>query len=114
MSGSGSLGFMVRPTTLLTTPRLDLVPLRVADAEEMVSVLGDLSLYTFIGGAPPTREELADRYLRQVAGSPADRHESWHNWIVRERTSSAAAGFVQATIDDAGRVADIAVVIGLP
>lgn len=104
------------------TERLDLMPLRVADADEMVAVLGDPSLYGFTGGEPPTREELTGRYRAQVAGPPdsaAGDHgtaegEQWFNWIVRERSSGVATGFVQATLTNGGRAADIAWVIGVP
>jgi hypothetical protein len=58
--------------------------MRVEDADEMVAVLEDASLYEFIGGAAPTLGELRDRYRRQVAGSP-DPAQRWLNWIVRFR-----------------------------
>ncbi|MEO5939301.1 MAG: GNAT family N-acetyltransferase [Candidatus Limnocylindrales bacterium] len=113
---------MSSPTSAIATARLDLVPLRLADADEMVDVLADPALYTFIGGEPPTRAELADRYVAQVRGASADGREAWHNWIVRERATGAAAGFVQATVivgndTDPGSPtpsAEIAWVIGTP
>ena len=43
----------VPPAAPVATPRLRLVPLRVADAEEMAMVLGAPSLYGFTGGEPP-------------------------------------------------------------
>jgi RimJ/RimL family protein N-acetyltransferase len=103
------------PETILTA-RLELVPLRVADADEMVGVLADPSLYLFIGGRPPSRDELVDRYAEQVVGRSADGAELWSNWVVRERPGGAATGFVQATItgDDGVRIAEVAWVIGVP
>jgi len=98
----------------LTTPRLDLVPLRTEDADEMVSVLADARLYAFTGGAPPSREELAARYARQVVGRSADGTEAWHNWIIRRRPQGDAIGYVQATVSTLGGPADIAWVIGVP
>jgi RimJ/RimL family protein N-acetyltransferase len=109
---------MASPPESLVTERLELVPLRVDDAEEMVAVLVDPALYRFIGGEPPTLDTLVARYGAQLAGGPSDGREAWHNWIVRERSSGAATGFVQATIvepiDDAARSAEIAWVIGTP
>jgi RimJ/RimL family protein N-acetyltransferase len=98
----------------LTTARLDLVPLRIEDADEMVEVLADERLYRFIGGLPPTLDGLRDRYARLVGGRSPDKTEAWHNWIVRRREDGRAVGTVQATIRPDGRTADIAWVIGLP
>jgi RimJ/RimL family protein N-acetyltransferase len=102
----------------IATEHLELTPLRVADAEEMVAVLADPSLYGFIGGEPPTLDDLVARYRAQVAGPSANRRETWHNWIVRDRASGSAAGFVQATIvedgDAGGPSAEIAWLIGTP
>jgi RimJ/RimL family protein N-acetyltransferase len=102
------------PTRVIPTPRLDLVPLRPADADEMVRVLADPRLYRFIGGGPPDRESLGATYARQSAGQSADGSEEWHNWIVRLRPDGIAVGYVQATIADAGAVAGIAWLIGVP
>jgi RimJ/RimL family protein N-acetyltransferase len=101
-------------TNAISTPRLDLVPLRPADADEMVGVLADPRLYTFIGGEPPDRESLRASYTRQSAGQSADGAEEWRNWIVRLGPDGTAIGFVQATIVDAGAAASVAWVIGVP
>ncbi|HLB43965.1 MAG TPA: GNAT family N-acetyltransferase [Candidatus Limnocylindrales bacterium] len=99
----------------ISTARLSLDPLTVADAEEMVGVLAHASLYRFTGGRPPTLRELRARYRRQVFGRSADGSEAWHNWIVRDRADGKAMGYVQATITGAnGERADIAWVIGMP
>lgn len=87
--------------------RITLVPLTVADADEMVDVLGG-DLYAFIGGSAPTLEELRARYARQVAGGPPG--QEWRNWIVR--VEGQAIGYVQATITHEGRRAEIAWVVG--
>ncbi|MGH9297362.1 MAG: GNAT family N-acetyltransferase [Acidimicrobiales bacterium] len=81
----------------ITTERLVLAPLRVEDADEMVSVLSDVRLYELTGGHPASLEELRDRYRRLVAG-PAATGEAWLNWIVRRLPEEAAVGTVQATI----------------
>jgi RimJ/RimL family protein N-acetyltransferase len=106
------------PNESIATARLDLVPLRVEDAGEMVAILGDPALYGFIGGAPPSLAELTSRYRAQVSGRSSDSREEWHNWIVREQSGGAAVGFVQATIVDlpggVGRSAEVAWLIGVP
>jgi len=85
----------------IETRRLILEPLRFAHAEEMVDVLADWQLYSFTGGTPPSLPALQDRYARQVVGrSPGD-SERWFNWILRVRSTQAAAGYVQATVVEA-------------
>jgi RimJ/RimL family protein N-acetyltransferase len=98
---------------VLRTRRLDLVQLGPDDADEMVEVLADERLYAFIGGKPPSLDELRDRYRRLAVGRPADGREEWHNWIVRRRSDGRAVGTVQATIVEEGR-AEVAWVIGVP
>jgi RimJ/RimL family protein N-acetyltransferase len=94
----------------IETPRLRLEPLSVAAAEEMVAVLADAGLYRFTGGAPPTADDLRRRYTAQVAGRSADGAQAWLNWIVRDRATGTAHGYVQATVEDGN--ADLAWVIG--
>jgi RimJ/RimL family protein N-acetyltransferase len=96
----------------IATPRLDLLPLRPSDADEMVVVLADPRLYSFIGGGPPSRASLWATYERQAVGHSADGSEEWRNWIVRLRPTGQAIGFVQATIMEAGAMADISWLIG--
>lgn len=96
-------------TPPLETKRLDLVPLQVGDAEEMVDVLADPDLYEFTGGTPPNRRHLETRFAAQVKG-PATLGEVWHNWILRLRDSNRAIGFVQATVT--APTADVAWVVG--
>lgn len=89
-------------------------PLAVEDAEVMATVLSDPSLYVFMGGEPPTVDELRRRYAVQVRGGPDDRSEVWLNRIVLAGPGAEPAGYVQATITDDGATAEIAWVIGLP
>jgi RimJ/RimL family protein N-acetyltransferase len=98
-------------TELIRTARLDLVPLSVAHAEEMATVLSSPALHTFTGGAPLTPAALRTRYERLVAGSP-DPAVSWLNWVLRLRADSRLAGTVQATVS--GPEAEIAWVVGAP
>lgn len=100
-------------TGTIATPRLDLTPLTPDDADEMVEVLAAPELYGFIGGSPPTLEELRSQYERQAVGRSADGIEIWRNWIIRTRLDGRAVGFVQATITDDGRRAEIAWVVEL-
>ncbi|WP_053206551.1 GNAT family N-acetyltransferase [Jiangella muralis] len=92
--------------------RCELVPLTVDDAADMVDVLSDPALYTYIGGAPPTLPWLRERYARLVAGRSPDGRQQWHNWIVRRTLDAHAVGTVQATITDEGRQAEIAWIVG--
>jgi RimJ/RimL family protein N-acetyltransferase len=101
----------------LTTPRLSLAPLTVADADEMAGVLAGPELYTFIGGEPPDAGGLRERYAVLVRGHSADGLEDWFNWVVRLRhggAAGAAVGYVQATVTEAGSRAEIAWVVGTP
>jgi RimJ/RimL family protein N-acetyltransferase len=100
-------------TDPISSARLRLVPLTVADAAEMAGVLSGAALYAFTGGAPPGLDELRSRYARQAAGWSPDGGEEWHNWILRRQPGGQAVGYVQATITGAGRRAEIAWVVGL-
>jgi len=93
---------------------LTLEPLRADHAGEMVEVLADPRLYEYIGGAPPSPEQLRARYALQAVGHSPDRRHGWLNWIVRERATGAAIGTVQATVTatDGRWEAEIAWVIG--
>ena len=98
----------------IITRRLSLIPLHVADAEDMAGVLGDPRLHEFIGGQPATIAGLRDRYAKLVAGS-FDPNEVWLNWIVRRRSETQPIGTVQATLTtrNGQSTADVAWVIGV-
>lgn len=99
----------------IDTSHLVLEPLRVAHADEMVSVLGDAGLYEHTGGEPPGLQELRARFARQAAGRSSDGAHGWCNWIVRARTSREAIGAVQATLSIEGGAlqAELAWAIGV-
>lgn len=78
--------------------RLRLEPLRVAHAEEATTFLDDARLHTYIGGTPPTRDELERRYRRQSAGHSPDHAQGWLNWMLRRRADGVLVGTVQATL----------------
>jgi RimJ/RimL family protein N-acetyltransferase len=94
--------------------RVGLVPLTVADAGEMVRVLSGAALYAFTGGSPPALDELRARYAWQAAGRSPDGREEWRNWIIRREPGGQAVGYVQATIMEDGRRAEVAWVVGEP
>ena len=96
----------------LETERLLLEPLTIAHADEMAPLLDDPALHTYVGGAPLSLEELRERYARQERGRSPDGRERWLNWIVRERASGVAVGYVQATVDEERSAAEVAWVIG--
>ncbi len=96
---------------MISTDRLDLLPLRVEHAAEMAEVLADPALHTFIGGTPHSPEALRARYERLVAGSP-DPAERWLNWVILLRAEGCLVGTVQATVT--GQTAEIAWIVGTP
>jgi RimJ/RimL family protein N-acetyltransferase len=98
----------------ISAERLDLVPLRVDDADAMAGVLADQRLHEFIGGEPETSAGLRERYAKLVAGSP-DPGVMWLNWIVRRRSDAQPVGTVQATLtmNDGESTAAIAWVAGV-
>ena len=84
-----------------------------AHAEEMLDLVGDRRLYAYYDDEPsPSLEELRARYARQATGVSPDGREVWHTWIVRERATGTAIGFVQATVRP--EAAELAWVIGVP
>jgi RimJ/RimL family protein N-acetyltransferase len=99
----------------ITTERLVLTPLRQADADTMVDVLGDEQLHEFIGGHPASHADLRHRYGQLAAGS-GDPDQIWLNWIVRRGVEEEPIGTVQATVTrhTDGWAAAIAWVIGVP
>jgi RimJ/RimL family protein N-acetyltransferase len=96
----------------IPTPRLHLLPLTVAHASEMATVLADPALHAFTGGTPATPEALQARYQRLTAGSP-DPAVTWLNWVIRHRADGCLTGTVQATVTR-GPSAEIAWVVGTP
>ena len=99
------------PEARFETDRLVLEPLVPEHADEMFSVLNDVRLHDFTGGAPATRDDLRVRYEFLTERRSPDRKEGWLNWVVRVRETGAAVGTVQATI--VGEKAFVAWVIGM-
>ena len=105
------MGRLARPASTVTTERLLLEPLAAAHAVELAPLLDDPTLHTYTGGRPLPVEELRERYEHQVGGRSGDGSQLWFNWIVRDRATHDALGFVQATVEVASGVADVAWVI---
>jgi len=97
--------------TTIQTDRLDLIPLRREHAKAMFPLLCDISLYEFTGGEPPASQNtLAALYGRRETRRSPDGKEQWLNWMIRERQSGVAAGYVQVTIAASGT--NVAWVVG--
>ena len=105
---------MTLSSSVIFTPRLELVPLVADDAGEMAIVLGDERMHEFTGGVPMSVDELRERYSFLVVGRSPDGSELWFNWIVRSRADAAAVGVVQATVAAGGASANIAWEVGTP
>src|SRR5215471_12798692 len=100
-------------TDRIPSARVCLVPMTPDDAGEMVSVLSGEALYAYTGGSPPALDELRARYARQAAGRSPDGRQEWRNWIIRREPGGQAVGYVQATVVDDGKQAEIAWVVGV-
>jgi RimJ/RimL family protein N-acetyltransferase len=99
---------------VLLTARYALEPLVVGHAREMVGVLADPALYRYTGGEPPTLDVLRARFAGQAAGRSPDGSARWLVWVLRDRASGRAAGFVQATVTEerGAAVAEVAWLVG--
>jgi len=81
----------------------------------MSRVLADEALYEFIGGRPPTRGELRERYRELEGNSLRETGAALLNWIVRSRAEATAMGSIQATLstDADGRAsAELSWIVG--
>ncbi|MBA3293968.1 MAG: GNAT family N-acetyltransferase [Geodermatophilaceae bacterium] len=83
----------------IASKRVLLEPLAAEHAAEMMTVLADPSLYEFIGGRPPTLEQLQRRYAAQMIGHSEDDAQWWLNWIVALPEHPRLIGYVQATVE---------------
>jgi RimJ/RimL family protein N-acetyltransferase len=100
------------PDTALVvhTARLRLDPIVGADANDLFAVLDDIRLHRFIGGTPPTLEQLRACLARWQTRISSDGEKLWLNWVVRRAAPCTAVGYVQATVTGEG--AELAYVIG--
>jgi RimJ/RimL family protein N-acetyltransferase/membrane protease YdiL (CAAX protease family) len=94
------------------TPRLIARPIAPTDASDLFPVLRDERLHAFTGGTPPaSAAALRDRYVGLASGGSPDGRERWLNWVLRERGTGLAIGYVQATV--VGDDATVAWVVGV-
>ena len=85
----------------LSTERLELLPLTVADADDLFPLLEDPALGRFTGEAPPDDVgSVRERFAAWDARRSPDGTELWLNWVVRRRDDGRAVGHVQATVGD--------------
>jgi RimJ/RimL family protein N-acetyltransferase len=96
----------------VSTPRLELEPLRISHAAEAARAFADERLHTFTGGSPADEAALRDRYARQLRGHSPDGDATWLNWMVRRRDTRELVGTVQATVT--AEAADVAWVVSVP
>ncbi len=108
----GAVGRRLR-ASMIQTRRLRLEPLRLTHADELVSVLDDAALHTYIGGEPATLPQLRMRFDVKSRGCSADGLQTWLNWVVRGPAS--VVGYVQATLSPVRGevVAELAWVVGV-
>jgi RimJ/RimL family protein N-acetyltransferase len=98
--------------TALETARLHLEPLLAAHADLLFAGLADARLYTYMPDRPPVSlDALRARYRRLESRRSPDGSEQWLNWIVFERASGRAVGYVQATVYAGAAAADVAYVL---
>jgi RimJ/RimL family protein N-acetyltransferase len=81
---------------------LALEPQVLAHAEEMFAVLSDPAIYEYENQPPASLAWLRERYARLESRRSPDGREQWLNWVIR-LPGGELAGYVQATVDAAGR-----------
>ena len=87
---------------MIRTPRLALDPQVAAHAVEAFPLLQDPRIYEYENEPPPSEEWLRERYTKLETRRSPDGSEHWLNWTVR-LPSGEAIGYVQATVEPAGR-----------
>lgn len=94
----------------LHTKRLSLEMLHENHADEMFDILRDPTIYQYMGGRPNSTEELRQQYRRQSSNWDG-RPVSWHTWIIREKQTDTAIGYIQVTLNHTDRSAELAWVL---
>jgi len=97
---------------MLRGERVVLHPLLAKHADVLFPILSDAELWRY---APwpqsKSLEQLRARFARLESRRSSDDREYWLNWAVEENASGNTLGFVQATVDDALREANVAYVM---
>jgi RimJ/RimL family protein N-acetyltransferase len=73
-----------------------LVPLRASDADELVGLLEEEQLRSWLRASDVSG--LRDRFAAWETRRSPDGEELWLNWVVRGREGGRALGWVQATV----------------
>ena len=98
---------MIDDVPLIQSARLDIVPLRIADAALVYDDAKAPALYRYLQQRPPASlADLEALFARWTSGSPDERLR-WLNWTPVERSTKERIGLLQATIDVAARSATI-------
>ncbi|GAC1424850.1 MAG: GNAT family N-acetyltransferase [Candidatus Velthaea sp.] len=98
---------MIHDVPRIVSARLEIVPLRVADAPLVYDDAKDPALYRYLQQRPPgSLADLEALFARWSGGSTGSRSQ-WLNWIPIERSTNERIGLLQATIDIPARVATI-------
>ena len=85
----------------LATARLRLEPILAKHADLLFEAFRDPSLYVYETDVPPRDlATLRRRYRKLESGRSPAGDEHWLNWVPIVVASGAAAGFVQATVDE--------------
>lgn len=82
----------------LRTERLTLEPIVVEHAPEMLLVLNEIDLYTFLPSDPCTLEKLQRRYKIWEKRISKEKDEVWLNWAARDNTLGELIGHFQSGV----------------
>jgi [ribosomal protein S5]-alanine N-acetyltransferase len=90
---------LVNPDAVLDTARLWLDPLRKSHAAVLFPLLQDARIYRYMPQDPPeSLAALEERYRNLESRLSPAGDEAWLNWVVRLKSSSQFAGWVEATV----------------
>lgn len=96
-------------SAVITTERLQLLPLVRAHADLLFELLADATQYEYTQDEPPASvDDLRDRYSLLESRRSPDGTQVWLNWMLQE--ADEAIGYVQATV--VGDAAEVAWVVG--
>lgn len=84
----------------LQTDRLILEPINENHARDMVGLLSDRALHTFVPSDPPTEEKLKAQYKYWELRISPQEDELWLNWIGRLKTTGEVVGHFQAGVKE--------------
>lgn len=82
----------------LETNRLILEPINEGHAPEMVELLADPDLHTFVPSDPPTVEKLQSQYKYWESRISPQEDELWLNWVGRSKSDGRLIGHFQAGV----------------